>query len=60
MITLSTPVQFIKGVGAERAQILHNKGIFTAEDLLYYVPFRYEDRTILRGPAEVRSGETLR
>ena len=57
MITLSTPVQFIKGVGEERARILHNKGIFTAEDLLYTVPFRYEDRTVLRGPAEVRPGE---
>ena len=58
MITMSTPVQFIKGVGEERARILHNKGIFTAEDLLYYVPFRYEDRTVLRGPDEVRPGET--
>ena len=57
MLTLSTPVQYIKGVGEQRARILENKGLFTAEDLLYYVPFRYEDRTRLRGPDEVRPGE---
>ncbi|MBI4443343.1 MAG: ATP-dependent DNA helicase RecG [Acidobacteria bacterium] len=57
MLTLSTPVQYIKGVGEQRARILENKGIFTAEDLLYYVPFRYEDRRRLRGPDEVRAGE---
>src|SRR3970040_1146417 len=57
MITLGTAVQFVKGVGEQRAAILHNKGIATVEDLLYYLPFRYEDRTRLRGPAEVRAGE---
>ena len=57
MTTLDTPAQFIKGVGEARAQILAKKGLFTAEDLLFYLPFRYEDRTRLRGPAEVRAGE---
>ncbi|MBI4465318.1 MAG: ATP-dependent DNA helicase RecG [Acidobacteria bacterium] len=58
-MTLTTPVQFLKGVGEQRARILENKGIFTVEDLLYYVPFRYEDRTRLRGPDEVRPGEVV-
>src|SRR5512132_1367235 len=57
MLTLTSPVQFIKGVGEARARILENKGIFTAEDLLYYIPFRYEDRTRVCGPGEVRAGE---
>ncbi|HEY3229245.1 MAG TPA: DEAD/DEAH box helicase, partial [Roseiflexaceae bacterium] len=57
MLTLSTPVQYVKGVGEERARILENKGILTVEDLLFHVPFRYEDRTRLRGPEEVRPGE---
>ena len=57
MIRLSTPVQFVKGVGAARAEILRNKGILTVEDLLFYLPFRYEDRTRLRSPSEVRAGE---
>ncbi|MBI2819213.1 MAG: ATP-dependent DNA helicase RecG [Acidobacteria bacterium] len=57
MTKLDTPAQFIKGVGESRAQILAKKGLFTAEDLLFYLPYRYEDRTRLRGPAEVRAGE---
>jgi ATP-dependent DNA helicase RecG len=57
MLELSTPVRFIKGVGDSRAQVLAGKGLATAEDLLFYLPFRYEDRTRLRGPAEVRAGE---
>ena len=57
MTKLDTPAQFIKGVGEARAQILAKKGLFTAEDLLFYLPYRYEDRTRLRGPAEVRAGE---
>jgi ATP-dependent DNA helicase RecG len=57
MITLAASVQFVKGVGESRAGILRNKGILTVEDLLYYLPFRYEDRTRLRGLSEVRAGE---
>src|SRR3990167_8976400 len=57
MITLGSAVQFVKGMGEQRAAILHNKGIATVEDLLYSLPFRYEDRTRLRGPSEVRAGE---
>jgi ATP-dependent DNA helicase RecG len=57
MLTLATSVGYIKGVGDARAQILEKKGLFTVEDLLFYLPFRYEDRTRLRGPADVRAGE---
>jgi ATP-dependent DNA helicase RecG len=57
MVMLSSPVQFVQGVGAPRAEILRQKGIQTVEDLLFYLPFRYEDRTRLRGPSEVRAGE---
>jgi len=39
-----TPVQFIKGVGEGRARVLQAAGIETARDLLYFFPFRYEDR----------------
>ncbi|MBI3896395.1 MAG: ATP-dependent DNA helicase RecG [Acidobacteria bacterium] len=56
-MTLSTPVRFLKGVGEARAQVLETKGILTIEDLLYYLPFRYEDRTCLRGPGELQPGE---
>ena len=34
----------IKGVGPQRAELLAKRGILTLEDLLNYLPFRYEDR----------------
>lgn len=34
----------IKGVGPQRAELLAERGIYTFEDLLSYLPFRYEDR----------------
>ncbi len=38
------PIQFIKGVGPQRAQLLSRLNIRTARDALYYLPYRYEDR----------------
>ncbi|MEO1996950.1 MAG: OB-fold nucleic acid binding domain-containing protein, partial [Planctomycetaceae bacterium] len=35
---LETPVQFVPGVGPERAPLLHRLGLATVEDLLFYVP----------------------
>ena len=43
-ITLTSPVQYLKGVGPSRARLFESRGISTVEDLLYYPPFRYEDR----------------
>src|ERR1700730_6223191 len=43
-IRLETNVQMVKGVGPQRAELLADRGIHTLEDLLYYLPFRYEDR----------------
>lgn len=37
-------IQYLKGVGPARAKLLGRLGIKTVEDLLYYTPFRYEDR----------------
>jgi len=37
--------------------MLLEKGISTVEDLLYYLPFRYEDRLNPRGIGELRPGE---
>lgn len=34
----------VKGVGPQRAELLAQRGIHTLEDLLNYLPFRYEDR----------------
>jgi ATP-dependent DNA helicase RecG len=43
-LTLETEVQYLKGVGPQRAALLAERGIYTVEDLLDHLPFRYEDR----------------
>jgi ATP-dependent DNA helicase RecG len=43
-LTLTTEVRMIKGVGPQRAELLAKRGLYTLEDLLTYLPFRYEDR----------------
>src|SRR5438105_9924315 len=57
MIDLGTPVQFVKGVGPRIAALLQTKDITTLEDLLYYLPFRYEDRLNPRQIAELKPGK---
>ena len=57
MLELSTPVQYVKGVGPRIGEVLAAKGIHTVGDLLHYLPFRYEDRLNPRGISELRAGE---
>src|ERR1700746_3834474 len=57
MLEPSTPVQFVKGIGPKLSEILASKGIQTVDDLLHYLPFRYEDRQNPRGIAELQLGE---
>jgi ATP-dependent DNA helicase RecG len=49
---------YVKGVGPKVAEMLAAKGIQTAEDLLYHLPFRYEDRQNPRSLDELQPGET--
>jgi ATP-dependent DNA helicase RecG len=44
---LATPLQFVKGIGPQRAKLLGNLGLHTVEDALYYLPARHEDRSQL-------------
>ena len=57
MLELSTPVQYVKGVGPRIGEVLAAKGIHTVGDLLHHLPFRYEDRLNPRGISELRAGE---
>src|ERR1700719_2254692 len=57
MLELSTPVQYVKGVGPRIGEVLAAKGIHTVGDLLHYLPFRYEDRLNPRGISELRADE---
>ncbi len=54
---LTQSVQFIKGVGPRRAGQFARLGISTVEDLLYHLPFRYEDRRHLKTVGELRVGD---
>jgi ATP-dependent DNA helicase RecG len=60
-ISRDTPVQYVKGVGPARARLLEKLGITTLEDLLYYFPWRYEDRKNLKKIGNLSQGihETL-
>jgi ATP-dependent DNA helicase RecG len=49
---------YVRGVGPRVAEMLAAKGIQTAEDLLYHLPFRYEDRQNPRSLDELKPGET--
>jgi ATP-dependent DNA helicase RecG len=57
MLEPSTAVQYVKGIGPRLAEVLAAKGIATVDDLLHYLPFRYEDRLNPRSVAELRAGE---
>lgn len=44
--SLSTPVEYLKGVGPQRADVLKKElSVFTYQDLINHYPFRYVDRT---------------
>ncbi len=49
---------YVRGVGPRVAEMLAAKNIQTAEDLLYHLPFRYEDRQHPRSLDELTPGET--
>ncbi|MEE8217454.1 MAG: ATP-dependent DNA helicase RecG, partial [Vicinamibacteria bacterium] len=53
---LHAPVQFVKGVGPQRARALEQAGVRTAEDLLLHLPMRYEDRRSFARIADLRAG----
>jgi len=51
---LSTPIEYLKGVGSQRGSILRKEaGIFTFGDLLNYFPFRYVDKTSFQKISEI-------
>jgi len=45
-LTLETSIEFLKGIGTERAKLIKNVlGISTVEDLLTFYPIRYIDKS---------------
>jgi ATP-dependent DNA helicase RecG len=54
---LSTPIQYVKGVGPRLAKLFEKKGIRTVEDALYFLPRAYEDRRNLKKISELKPGQ---
>ena len=52
-----TLIQYLKGIGPKRAKSFQVRGIATVEDLLYYFPRRYEDRTNFAKISELKIGQ---
>jgi ATP-dependent DNA helicase RecG len=50
------PVRYLKGIGPKRAQMFKKIGINNLEDILYYFPRRYEDRTNLTSINKLQEG----
>ncbi len=57
MTDLKMEIQYVKGVGPNRAKILNKLGIFTLEDLITYYPRDYEDRSKIKNISDVQDGE---
>jgi ATP-dependent DNA helicase RecG len=56
-LSAATPIEFLKGIGPKRAEALtEDLGIRTCGDLLFHLPFRYEDRTRFHRVAELVPG----
>ena len=55
---LQTPIEFLKGVGPKRADVLRKEfEIFTFEDLLLYYPYRHIDKSKIYKIADIQSEE---
>ena len=55
---LKTPIEYLKGVGPAKADLLKKElRIFTYQDLLYHYPFRYVDRSKFYTIGEVKSAD---
>jgi ATP-dependent DNA helicase RecG len=49
-------IQYIKGVGPHRAKLLNRLNIQSVRDALYYLPYRYEDRSNIKKISDLTYG----
>ena len=54
---LATPVQFLKGVGPARAELLERMELFAVRDVLFFFPRDYQDFTDEREIAQLEEGK---
>src|SRR3954447_4284722 len=53
---LATPVQFLKGVGPDRAELLAKLDLHYAADVLFFFPRTYQDMSELREISQLEEG----
>ncbi len=53
---LNTPLEGVKGIGTGLSKKLKKKGLETVEDVLYFLPIRYEDRRRIKKIRELLPG----
>jgi ATP-dependent DNA helicase RecG len=53
------PLSALKGVGPKMAQKYQRLGLHTVQDVLFHLPFRYQDRTRVVPIGEVRQGQSV-
>ena len=53
------PVTRLNGIGAALEKKLHAIGIHNLQDLLFHLPFRYEDRSRVAAIGSISAGETI-
>lgn len=51
------PIQYVRGVGPRRAELLERLGLRTVRDLLYFFPRKYHDRRNLVRIADAKPGQ---
>jgi len=56
---LEKSIQFVKGIGPQRARLLEKLGIKKIEDLLYHIPRQYRDRSLIRKINQVEPGQEI-
>ena len=54
---LAQSVRYVKGVGPKRSEALLRVGVETVEDLFYYFPRRYEDRSHFIALKDIQPGQ---
>jgi len=52
------PIQYVRGVGPKKAEVLARAGIRTVEDAVWSLPWRYEDRTQVRSIGSLVPGQS--
>ncbi len=57
--SLTEPIRYVKGVGPQKEKLFNTLGVYTLNDLIYYFPRDYEDRTKKKQIIELLDGERV-